>query len=280
MTERLADISARIENVRQLASVVTAMRGIAASRAQQSRNLLAGIEAYSETVSTAIGDALGFVASPARSVEAPGGGQALIVFCAEQGFAGGLSDSVLKSAGTIAPSARLIVVGSRGGSIAAERGLAVTQTIAMAAQIGALPGIANLIAETLYAHVAAGTITRAGLVYPRVDGGRDLRMERVALFPLELEKFRHPHAAVPPLTTLAPGELLERLAAEYVYARLCEAAMHAFAAENQMRMETMSAASNNIDRTLDELRHRENQVRQENVTAEIVELAATGRELR
>ena len=42
MTERLADISARIRSVDQLGSVVGAMRAIAAARAQQSRGLLPG----------------------------------------------------------------------------------------------------------------------------------------------------------------------------------------------------------------------------------------------
>ena len=36
MAERLADIVTQTQNVRQLAAVVTAMRGIAASRAQKS----------------------------------------------------------------------------------------------------------------------------------------------------------------------------------------------------------------------------------------------------
>ena len=37
MAERLADIVTQIQNMRQLEAVVTAMRGIAASRAQQAR---------------------------------------------------------------------------------------------------------------------------------------------------------------------------------------------------------------------------------------------------
>ena len=275
MTERLADVSARIENVRQLDSVVTAMRGIAASRSQQSRNLLAGIEVYSEAISLAIGEALNLVSGPAPSAAAQGGGHALIVFCAEQGFAGGLSDKMLEAAGTIGPGTHLIVVGSRGAAIAGERGFTVGRAIAMAAQIGAVPDVANLVADTLYAQIVAGSVTRADILYPRIDGGHDLRIERSALFPLELEKFRRAKAALPPLLTLKPEKLLERLAAEYVYAGVCEAAMHAFAAENQARMETMSAASVNIDRRLSELRQRENQVRQEEVTAEIVELAAS-----
>lgn len=57
MAERLADIVTQTQNVRQLAAVVTAMRGIAASRAQKSRSLLAGIEAYADVVSRAIGQA-------------------------------------------------------------------------------------------------------------------------------------------------------------------------------------------------------------------------------
>jgi F-type H+-transporting ATPase subunit gamma len=274
MTERLADVSARIENVKQLGSVVTAIRGIAASRAQQSRNLLKGIAAYSEAISMAIGEALRLI-GPTQSVDALGGGCAVVLFCAEQGFAGGLSDRMLEAVGSIASDAHLIVVGSRGGAIAVERGFAVRRTVAMAAQIGAVPDVANLIADTLYARIAAGTITRADILYPRVDSAHGVSIEHSALFPIELEQFRRPHAELRPLVSLKPERLIERLAAEYVYARLCEAAMHAFAAENQARMETMSAASTNIDRTLGELKQREDQVRQEEVTAEIVELAAS-----
>ena len=58
MAERLADIITQIQNVQQLEAVVTAMRGIAASRAQKARSLLAGIEAYSDVISHAIAQAL------------------------------------------------------------------------------------------------------------------------------------------------------------------------------------------------------------------------------
>ncbi len=68
--------------------------------------------------------------------------------------------------------------------------------------------------------------------------------------------------------------MLERLTAEYVYARLCEAAMHAYEAENQSRMMTMMAARHNIGSRLAALTQREQQLRQEEITNEIVELAA------
>ena len=63
MAERLIDIVTQIQNIRQLEGVVTAMRGIAASRAHKGRSLLAGIEAYTEVISHAIGRALGLLAT-------------------------------------------------------------------------------------------------------------------------------------------------------------------------------------------------------------------------
>ena len=99
MAERLSDIATQIQNVRQLEAVVTAMRGIAASRAQKGRSLLAGIEAYTDVVSRAIGEALKLLSADMTFVpphRQPKLG--LILFCAEQGFAGAFSDRVLDSA--------------------------------------------------------------------------------------------------------------------------------------------------------------------------------------
>ena len=64
------------------------------------------------------------------------------------------------------------------------------------------------------------------------------------------------------------------LTADYLHAQLCNAALHAFAAENEARMEAMAAAHNQIERQLSSLRATQRLVRQEEITAEIIELAA------
>src|SRR5262249_13721881 len=64
------------------------------------------------------------------------------------------------------------------------------------------------------------------------------------------------------------------LAEEYVYAALCEAAMHAFVAENEARAAAMLRARGKVQEMLAALHVSENRVRQEAITAEIVELAA------
>lgn len=274
MTERLADIAARLDHITQLDAVVTAMRGIAAAQAQQSRSLLSGIDAYASAVSHAIGKALDLIPPASTTLVQNQSGRAIILFAAERGFAGAFSDRVLDEVGTSISKDLLLLIGSRGTAIARERGLSPTWTCPMASQIGGVPAIANRTAEALYAQIAAGRVSRAEVFFPCLDEARRVTVTSAVLFPLDIKQFRTSPASIPPLTNLDSNQLLEQLTAEYVYARLCEAAMQSFAAENQARMDAMGSASSNIERIMTETRAQESQVRQEEVTAEIIELAA------
>jgi len=275
MTERLADVSAQIQNVRQLEAVVTALRGIAASRAQRARLLLAGIDAYSAVVSRTIGQALTLMPADFRPATERSESQiGLIFFCAEQGFAGAFSERVLEAAGADIAGAEIFVIGTRGLVVARERGLNPSWSAAMASHVDAVPSLANDIADALYAQIAGGAPSTIQMFVPQSTSGGGVQIARHSLLPLQLARFAGPSETLPPLTTLRPQELLERLTAEYVYARLCEAAMHAYEAENQARMMTMTAARHNIGTRVKTLTQREQQLRQEEITNEIVELAA------
>jgi F-type H+-transporting ATPase subunit gamma len=59
-----------------------------------------------------------------------------------------------------------------------------------------------------------------------------------------------------------------------MHAQLCRAGLHAFAAENEARMEAMAAARNHVERQLTLLQARQRAVRQEEITEEVIELAA------
>jgi F-type H+-transporting ATPase subunit gamma len=274
MAARLADIVTQIHNVRQLNAVVTAMRGIAASRAQRGRTLLAGIEAYAAIVSRAIGEALTLL--PADRVTAPAREDAkrgLILFCAEQGFAGAFSERVFEAAGADLHGAVNLVVGTRGAAVAGERGITPDWSDAMTTRVDGITDFANRLAEVLYDYLATRKIAKVDIVYGRSVAGV-IRIDRHSLLPIDFTRFAQPQKALPPLITLAPEVLLERLAAEYVYAQLCQAAMHAFVAENDARVTAMVAAKNNTEAKLATLAQREQQLRQEEITTEIIELAA------
>jgi F-type H+-transporting ATPase subunit gamma len=66
--------------------------------------------------------------------------------------------------------------------------------------------------------------------------------------------------------------LIDSFGADYFHALVCRTALHAFAAENDARLEAMSAAGNQIARELEVFRATLRRVRQEAITAEIIEL--------
>jgi F-type H+-transporting ATPase subunit gamma len=273
MTERLTNISARIDGIRQLGAVVNAMRGIAAARAQQARNQLVAVDSYAETIARAIGRTLAMVPvpSPAGSRTARPG---LVLFCAEQGFAGAFSERVLNAVRDDLAVSELFLVGTRGSAVAMERHLAVGWSSPMPSHSPGIPKLADRMAEALYAQIAKGKIDRLDAVFSRWQPGQGVRIERRQLFPLDMSVFRRPTDANVALVNLPPNALLIDLTADYVHAQLCNAALHAFAAENEARMEAMASARSQIERQLSRLQAMERIVRQEEITAEIIELAA------
>jgi F-type H+-transporting ATPase subunit gamma len=144
----------------------------------------------------------------------------------------------------------------------------------MPSHVDAIPGFANRLVDALYDYVADGTIATVDIVFSRSTAGGSIDIDRHSLLPIDFARFARPIETKTPLTTLEPELLLERLAAEYVYAQLCQAAMHAFEAENEARMIAMASAKRNIETRLLALSLRERLLRQDEITTEIVELAA------
>ena len=274
MTERLADITARIGGIRQLGAVVNAMRGIAAARAQQARIQLAAVDSYAATVALAIGQVLDLVPAARPALDQRTTRVALVLFCAEQGFAGAFSERVLDAVDGELDDAELFVVGTRGRAIMIERGIAVDWSAPMPAQSFGIPKVADRIAEELLTRVASGEIGRLDAIFSEWRPGQGIRIVRRRLFPLDLPEFRTPAVLKQPLLNMTPEALLIELTAEYLHAELCNTTLHAFAAENEARMEAMAAARTEVERQLSTLRATERIVRQEEITAEIIELAA------
>lgn len=274
MTLRLAEIGARIEGVEQLGSVVNAMRGIAAARAQQARTQVAAVDSYAATIADAIGRALALMPSPPGTGQAEPSRPALVVFAAEQGFAGAFSEHVFASLGDDLAGASLFLVGTRAATLLAERGVVPEWRGAMPSHSAGIPKLADQVSEALYAGIAKGEIARLEVVFTQWDPGRAARIQRVTLLPLDLSRFPNPDQNNPPLHNLAPANLLAGLTADFLHAQLCHAALHAFAAENEARMEAMAAARAQVAHQLADLRASERMVRQEEITAEVIELAA------
>jgi F-type H+-transporting ATPase subunit gamma len=279
MSDRLADVSARIATTRQIGSVIGALRASAAARSREARERLAGIQAYAQTIAGAIGEALALLpAGQSSSAAPPFAGAApatlCIVLCAEQGFAGNFNERVLDAADAMPARVRFLV-GDRGLTVQRMRGAEPDWSAPMIAHPDQVPVLAGRIADALYARLGDAAVARVALVYAAPLAASFSVMRRW-LLPFDYARFPAAARRFPPRIDLPPRELAARLALEYVFAELCEALLLSFAAENQARVQAMIAAHANVQHKRDALEAEFRRVRQEGITAEVVELSASG----
>ena len=278
MSGKLSDVEKRIGTVHQLDAVISAMRGIAAARVHEAHGRLDGVRAYASVVGAAIGEALA-LPSQTADTEAPdrggGGGHILIVLCAEQGFAGSFSERVLDKVVQLLKtgSAELLLVGTRGAMIARERNLSFGWSAPMVVHADEAPSLANRITDALYDRLQAGRARRVTAVYAEPGPSGVIEVVERVLLPFDFTRFHVHPTAIAPIVTLPPEQLLAELADEYVYAELCEAVMLSYAAENEARMQAMIAARRNVESKLGELVGTYRTLRQEEITAQIIELS-------
>lgn len=270
MTDRLADISARIDGIRDLGAVVNAMKGIAAARAHAARGQVGAVDSYAATIGAAMSRVLGpgadKTAQSDESLCRPG----LLVFCAEQGFAGTFSERVLDSISEPLAPDTLFLVGTRGLTIAAARGLKAHWSAPLPSHTPGIPKLASQITTAIYQAVAEQRIDSLDVLFTGWEAGRPV-LVRHRLFPIDLATLAHA-SADRPLMQLSPDALVAEFGQEYLNAQVCRAALHAFAAENEARMQAMSSAGVQIARELETFQATLRRVRQEAITAEIIEL--------
>lgn len=279
MSERLGDLRARLDATHQLEAVITAMRGVAAARLREAQTHLEGVRAYAHTLGEALGEAMALAPPQAHAERSRADGHLVVALCAEQGFAGAFSERALDAAqrrlaATRPGGAALFVIGGRGQAIAEERGLDIEWSAPMIAHVDEADALADHIADALYDRLGSRRTARVTMVHSAPDASGAVALIERPLIPLDLARFPASRRAVPPLTTLPPALLLARLAEEYVFAELCEAVVLSFAAENQARMQAMIAARQNVRDTLDALTASYRRIRQDEITNEIIELAA------
>lgn len=276
MSERLSDVEARIGTVDKLSAVISAMRGIAASRAQEAQKHLASIEAFAATIGAAISQALAFLPDADRQTpgQAGSGRRAIIVLTAEQGFAGPYSEAVFDAAAPLLEMPRdLFIVGDRGLGAARERGLAAVWSAPMIAHPAQAAALASRLTLAIYQHLAEAGLREVYIVHQAPAHGGVSEIVTKRLVPFDQSRFKRPAPGVPPRITLDPQTLLARLIEEYVFAELSEAVMLAFAAENAARTRAMMAAHDNLTNTLTDLQASSRRLRQAEITEEIMELA-------
>lgn len=144
----------------------------------------------------------------------------------------------------------------------------------MVAHVDEAAALADRVTEQLYARLDEGRATRVTLAHASPGPTAEIHVVEHTLAPFDFARFPRARNPSPPLISLPPAVLLAQLAQEYVFAELCEAVTLSLAAENEARMRAMTAAKSNVSTMLDDLVAKSRQLRQEEITNEIIELGA------
>jgi F-type H+-transporting ATPase subunit gamma len=143
----------------------------------------------------------------------------------------------------------------------------------MVVHADAVSDLAGRVVNALYHRLQGGDITRVTLVHGAPEPQSGAVIITTSLLPFDFQRFKPSNRTCPPVVHIPARELLERLVEEYVYTQVCEAIVLSYAAENEARMRAMIAARRNIDESSERLTGEYHRLRQEQITAEIVELS-------
>lgn len=264
--DQLPRLNARLATLAELRGIVRAMRAMAASAAREGETALPAVRRYSDIVEAAVGDALDLASDGGADALAPQPRRRLLCLIGtEHGFVGNFNQRLCRQAVQPEAGQSLFVVGRRAAAVAAEEGLAITGVLPMTSHMRTIP----LLARRITRQLAATDEVRVAFCRHRPEAGLSV-VER-QIVPVVRPKAK-PRSLNPPLHHLPPIALLRAFAGEYLMAEIARALTEAFVGENATRLRVLSAADRNIGDKMDALKQAAQQLRQETITAELLDI--------
>jgi len=276
MSERGAEVRARLATMNELEEVLGAMRGMAAARIQQGERAQAAAREYADRIGAAFASLTGESRSvlppdpPSRERES-----LVVALCTERGFVGALNERTLRAATETPKPCQLCIVGARGHALAREQGLTATNIGSMPSHLGGIGDTADQVGALVLERSRSTDGLSVEVVHPKRTATGDIVIERRRVLPLDLPSSGRGDA-LPPITMLPAPLLMAQIAGEYIHARLFEFVAESFAAANAASLEVLQAAHTHLDDMLVDLHRSENVLRQDEITAEVLEVI-TGR---
>ena len=265
--EELARVDKHLHELGELSSLVRALRSMAASRAREARDASRSTARYAGLIERAILAIMPFTPAFAPEAQASDGTAFLVAITSESGFVGALNHHVLDKANdALTSTERLLVVGRRGQSVAAERGLDVDAGFRVASRPNGVTHVAREIVKRL------GTTRSVRLLFARPTSGARYTLELQQAVPLAVDRRTDESRLAAPLHHLPAEELLHGLLSEYLFAKVADALMEGLASENAARLSTMDSASRNIRDRVERLQRQAVAARQERTTSDLLEV--------
>ena len=284
--DTLEHLRRRLDTCEEVQALVRTMKALAAVSVHQNEHAVRSLSVYNRTVELALQVVLReWQARPRPRPVAADDPLALVVFGSDHGLCGRFNEDVGAAVGRALETPRaagaplhLLAVGMRLQMHLAPLGLVPE---AMHPMPGTTAQITAGVRRLLFAldEWRSGGVERVWLMYSEPQGGAGCRPVLLELLPLDLGIFREIEsrrwaARGLPMSTMAPAALLAALLRQYLFVSLFRACAESMASENSARLVAMQAAEKGLDergRTLGETLRRQ---RQEQITAELLEVVS------
>ena len=277
----------RIDSTRELKSVVSTMKSLAAVNIRQYEGAAESLSAYARTVEMGLQAVLRDRPGVRVQVrKAPLEQVGAVVIGSDQGMCGPLNEGIVRHARSTlsalevpASDRRLLVVGER-ANVLFELG-EYSRKEAFSAP-GSLSAVGPAVHDLLL-RIEGWSGDRPGLhvylFYNQQSGGASYEPRTVHLLPVDadwLERLRKRswNSRSLPIYTMDPDAIFSSLIREYLFASLFRAMVDSLAAENASRLAAMQGAERNISDQLDALQTQYHQKRQMTITEELLDIVS------
>ncbi len=277
--ETLESLQRAIDASCQLKDIVRTMKVMASVSIRQYEKAVASLEHYGDTVELGLMTVIRQTGLP--SVRGRPGDRAAIVFGSDHGLCGRFNETLLdyvsshlRNEGTT----RLLAVGGRADAGLGARGLAVEECFFVP---GSVSGITLTVQQILqkienWGHQGVEIVD---LFHHKPSGRGHYRPLLQRLLPLETGYYRHlarrkwPGPSLP-VFVLDAAVLMAALLRQHLFISLYRACAESLAAEHGQRLMSMQLAEKNIVTRLERLTLTHRQLRQEQITAELLEVVS------
>lgn len=286
MSETMTSLRRQLDVTRDLQSVVTTMRALAAVNIRQYQEAVAALEEYRRTI--ALGLRIVLFNNPQAALEEvrPPHRQIAVVIGSDQGLVGQFNRHVVDHAHQTmqqwAGDQEMLLVCAVGQRVVpqlADHGYAVDAVLRVPNTKAAITPIVRRILFQVAAWRDAHQINQLVLFHNRPTSQASYTPERIQLLPLDAEWLATLREAgwdsrTLPTSRIDELTLFRQLIQQHLFASLYYALASSLASENASRLASMENAKQNIEERLSDLEHRFNQQRQSAITEELFDVMA------
>jgi len=271
------DLEQKVKTFEDIHDIVNAMKAYAGLNIRKTEQYISTVRTFEQNVFYALAGLI--VCCPVMTIpERTEGRRVLIVFGSDQGLCGPYNDRIADVVSKVLKAGdALFIVGRRLKSDVEQRELRIADFTESAVSVeGIMDKMETLLVKIMAVYSGADFFNLAVVFTTIIKNRAEIIIEQI--LPPDINKIRNLEFPLKkPLIYLKPETLLEKLVQEILYISVYRCYIEAIRSENWYRIRSMESASENITKNITGLEVARKYLRQEEITAEILEILGGSR---